>query len=208
MLFIEIWVNDVEQTQMPPHTHTHALNERTTHSKMHRYSKIHTHTQPERYGLRFRFSLVDFVRLSSSFLFFSLLNAFSQKRKHTFPTQQRWQPTPRRGKAWSGPDTHSRATVGWGGDSVKWERVSVSLLTTAVECSMLSCCVCVCMFTCVCAVYGESVKSWWAHRSICHPHIVYLVAAAAESLPQFLPPLLFPITALALFAVCVCLQIS
>lgn len=55
---------------------------------------------------------------------------------------------------------------------------------------LLSVCVCVYLYVyvCVCAVYGESVKSWWAHRSICHPHIVYLVAAAAESLPQFLPP--------------------
>lgn len=94
------------------------------------------------------------------------------------------------------PDAALTHTAGrqWGGEGTHWDErgVSVSLLTTAVECSMLSCCVCVCVhlyaFVCVCAVYGESVKSWWAHRSICHPHIVYLVAAAAESLPQFLPP--------------------
>lgn len=151
MLFIEIWVNDVEQTQMPPNTHTHALNERTTHSKMHRYSKILKDTQPGRYGLRFRFSLVDFFRLSSSFLFFSLLNAFSQKRKHTFPTQQRWQPTPRRG-----PDTHSRATVGWGGDTGRWGGLERGLcLIVDHSCWVLYAfllCVCVCMSTCVCVL--------------------------------------------------------
>lgn len=182
---------------------------------MHRYSKIHTHTQIERYGLRFRFSLVDFFRLSSSFLFFSLLNAFSQKRKHTFPTQQRWQPTPRRGPARPGPDTHSRATVGWRGDSVRWEGLQRGLcLIVDHSCwvlyaFLLCLCVYLYVYVCVCAVYGESVKSWWAHRSICHPHIVYLVAAAAESLPQFLPPSspLSPPSPY-LRCVCVCIQIS
>lgn len=179
---------------------------------MHRYSKIHTHTYAERYGLRFRLSLVDFFRLSSSFLFFSLLNAFSQKRKHTFPTQHNIVDNLRPDAAPARPGlalTHSRAIVGWGGEERGGEKggsgVFVSLLTTAVECSMLSCCQCVCVCLCICAVHGESVKSWCAHRSICHPHIVYLVAAAAESLPQFLHPSLSlcPITAPALFALCV-----
>lgn len=124
-------------------------------------------------------------------------------------TQQRWQPTPRRspGAAWPW-HTAGRQWVREGRkarDRREEVGVFVSLLTTAVECSMLSCCQCVCVCLCICAVHGESVKSWCAHRSICHPHIVYLVAAAAESLPQFLHPSLSlcPITAPALFALCV-----
>lgn len=129
---------------------------------MHRYSKIHTHTYAERYGLRFRLSLVDFFRLSSSFLFFSLLNAFSQKRKHTFPTQHNtttlttYAPTqPRRGLAL----THSRATVGWGGEKRGGEKGGSGGLRLIVDHScwvlyafLLSVCVCVPVYMC-CA--------WW-----------------------------------------------
>lgn len=60
------------------------------------------------------------------------------------------------------PDAALTHTAGrqWDGEGTQWvERgVSVSLLTTAVECSMLSCCVCVCVSVClrvcVCCV-------WW-----------------------------------------------